>query len=241
MSIIHSTTHQAYLGALSDVFNAYQYRSAPRGQAIKEIVNYSFTVTHPTSEPIITHDEERNKVIANYTKLECELYNSMTNRLEDFEKASSFWSKIANEDGTIVSAYGFLIWRNRSCPNGLTPWDWAKQSLIADKDTRQAILRFSLPEHQRIGVKDFPCTMYGNFLIRNDQLHLTIIMRSNDLVLGLVYDLPWFASLLDKMIAELKSTYPTLTKGTYTHIANSMHYYERDHDKVKKMLGYASV
>lgn len=238
MYIISETTHEAYLRALSDVFIDYQYRSAPRGQAIKEIVDYGFTVLHPTADPIRTYDEERNKVIADYTKLECELYDSGTNRLEDFEKASSFWRKIANEDGTINSAYGYLIWKNKSC-GGWTPWEWARLSLAADKDTRQAILRFSLPEHSIYGVKDFPCTMHGNFLIRNNELHLTIVMRSNDLVLGLVYDLPWFCSLLDRMVAELKPTYPELVKGTYTHIAHSMHIYDRDETKVGRMLGYA--
>lgn len=239
MFITHNTTHEAYLQALHDVFTDYQYRSAPRGQAIREIVDYGFTVLHPTADPIRTYDEDRNKVIADYTKLECELYDSCTNRLEDFAKASKFWEKIANADGTINSAYGYLIWKNRSCRGHDTPWEWARRSLIADKDSRQAFIRFSLPEHQFVHNKDQVCTMHGNFLIRNNELHLTVVMRSNDLVLGLVYDLPWFCSLLDKMVAELKPTYPDLVKGTYTHIAHSMHIYDRDEVKVGRMLGYA--
>lgn len=118
-----------------------------------------------------------------------------------------------------------------------TPWEWAKQSLIQDKDTRQAILRFSLPEHQWIGNKDQTCTMHGNFLIRDDKLHLSVVMRSNDLTLGLVYDLPWFCGLMDKMVEELKGTYTNLTKGHYTHTVHSLHIYERNEEMVKKMLG----
>lgn len=235
----HLTTREAYLCALGDVFFLPEYRSAPRGQAIKETTNYGFTVKRPTSDPIKTFDEERNKVIADYTMKEMALYNSCTNRLEDFEKASSFWRKIANEDGTINSAYGYLIWKKESCPEGMTPWYWAKRSLQVDKDSRQAFVRFSLPIHQYTENKDQVCTMHGNFLIRNNELHLTVVMRSNDLVLGLVYDLPWFCSLLDKMVVELKPTYPDLVKGTYTHIAHSMHIYDRDEDKVRGMLGYA--
>lgn len=236
MFITYDTTQQAYLAALSYVFNEPQYCSAPRGQAIKEIVNYGFTVAYPTAEAIRTLDEERNVVIADYTAKEMGLYDSCTNRVEDFEKASSFWRKIANEDGTINSAYGYLIFKNNSC-GGMTPWQWARHSLIVDKDTRQAILHFNLPEHAMIGVKDFPCTMYANFLIREDKLHLSVFMRSNDLVLGLVYDMVWFINLMNRMIKELKDVYPNLTIGTYTHHANSMHLYERDCDKVKKMLG----
>jgi thymidylate synthase len=197
-------------------------------------------------------------VIADYTAKETALYDSCTNRVEDFAKASKFWEKLANPDGTVNSAYGYLIWKNKSHGNKSfewflnkeadpgafkvdkmirTPWEWCVESLKQDKDTRQAILRFSLPEHQWMGNKDQTCTMHGNFLIRDDKLYLTIVMRSNDLMKGLVYDLPWFVSLMDKMVDELKDTYPSLEKGSYTHTVHSMHIYEKDEAYIMRMLG----
>jgi thymidylate synthase len=252
------TIHQAYQHALTDVWYHPDFKCAPRGIPIREILNYTFTVLNPVAEPIITHDLERNKVIADYTAKEVELYNSCSNRVEDFAKASKFWEKLANPDGTVNSAYGYLIWGNTSHGNPWfehevepkyslnidykrTPWEWAKQCLIQDKDTRQAILRFSLPEHSWFGVKDFPCTMHGTFLIREDRLHLSIVMRSNDLFRGLVYDLPFFVSLMDRMIEELKPAYPTLTKGTYTHVVHSCHIYEKDGLAILKMLGVSDA
>ena len=98
-------------------------------------------------------------------------------------------------------------------------------------------MRFSLPEHQWVGNKDQTCTMHGNWLIREDKLNHSITMRSNDLVLGLVYDLPWFCSLMDRMVNELIPCYPNLTKGTYTHTVHSLHIYEKNEEMVKKMLG----
>ena len=246
MSFLFENIHNAYRQALRDVWFNPQFKAAPRGLPVRETLNYTFTVESPVAEPIRTADEERNKVIAEYTAKEVELYNSCSNRVEDFAKASKFWEKLANPDGTVNSAYGYLIWMNDSCGHSefgnsaypfRTPWDWAKLSLIQDKDTRQAILRFSLPEHSWVGVKDFTCTMYGIFMIREDQLHLTIRMRSNDLMKGLVYDLSWFVSLMDKMIEELKPYYPNLTKGNYTHSADSMHIYEKDGPAILKMLG----
>jgi len=254
----HSNVHEAYLSTLKDVWFNPEHKSAPRGLAIRECLDYSFRITNPVAEPIVTNDLERNKTIAEYTAKEVALYDSCSNKVEDFAKASKFWNQIANPDGTINSAYGYLIWKNRSCGNAYyqfsgnggptlipaefnigmhTPWEWAKQSLIKDKDTRQAILRFSLPEHQWEGVKDFTCTMYGNFLIRDDKLHFSVFMRSNDMVKGFTYDVPWFISLMDRMIEELKPTYPDLTKGNYTHTANSIHVYEKDEQIVLKMLG----
>jgi len=174
--------------------------------------------------------------------------------------------KLANPDGTVNSAYGYLIKHKKSHGNPMyelhskleqqvtnfgvaeylmdhsheamrTPWEWCVLKLRQDKDTRQAVLRFSLPEHFYEGNKDMVCTLSGTFHIREDKLYFSVHMRSNDLMLGLVFDLPWFIGLMDDMISELKDIYPHLEKGTYTHTVDSMHLYNRDEDKILKMLG----
>jgi thymidylate synthase len=262
---VYETVHEAYLETMRDVYYNYEYTSEPRGQRVREKLNYSFTITKPTIDPIVTKDAERNIVIASYSQKEFDLYDSGSNRVEDFMKASKFWGKLANPDGTVNSAYGYLIWKNRShgnpfeqesidhplfvstdggpgkvtklMPKYRTPWEWAFESLVADKDTRQAILRFSLPEHQWMGNKDQTCTLHGIFMIRNNKLNLTINMRSNDLTLGLVYDLPWFISLMFKMKHDLREVYPDLEIGNYTHYVHNLHVYDRDEDKILKMLG----
>lgn len=257
----YQNIHEAYLETLKDIYFNYDYRASPRGLPVREKCDYSFRVLCPVAEPIVTLDEARNNVIASYTAKEVELYNGCANTASEFAKASKFWEKLANPDGTVNSAYGYLIWKNKSAGNpyfefgskeyplnpndesvsgNRTPWEWAKLSLIQDKDSRQAIVRFSLPEHQWVGNKDQTCTMHANFLIREDKLNLSVVMRSNDLVLGLVYDLPWFVSLIDRMVEELKSTYPNLTKGTYTHTVHSLHIYERNEEMVLKMIGGAN-
>ena len=261
----YNTLHEAYLGSLADVYDNPQFISEPRGQRCREVLNYRFTILNPVNEVIVTKDAERNKVIADYTDKECELYNSGTNSAEDFGKASKFWLKLANPDGTVNSAYGHLVKHKKSHGNPFyelaaningktaseisdylaqnahnamrTPWEWCVDSLRADKDSRQAVLRFSLPEHFYKGNKDMTCTLSGTFHIREDKLYLSIHMRSNDLMLGLVYDLPWFISLMDDMVAELKDLYPNLQKGSYTHLVDSMHIYDRDEDKILKMIG----
>lgn len=262
---VYNNASEAYLGTLADVYYKPDVTSSPRGLPCREKLDYSFRVLEPSNTPIVTRDPKRNETIASYTAKEIELYDSCANSAEAFGKASKFWLQLANPDGTVNSAYGHLIWGKKShgsdfenetyCvipprfdgdgsvhqvrPVRRTPWEWAKQSLLDDKDTRQAILRFSLPEHQWKGNKDQTCTMHGNFLIRNDKLHFSVVMRSNDLTLGLVYDMPWFMGLMDRMIEELKGTYPNLTKGHYTHTVHSLHIYEKNEEMVKKMLGEA--
>lgn len=240
--MVYNDLNEAYREVLREVYFNSDYRTSPRGLPIREKVDYVFSVLNPTAEPIITADLERNKIIADYTAKEFALYNNGTNKVADFAKASKFWEKLANPDGTVNSAYGHLIWNNYSCTSifsnrAMTPWEWARESLEADKDTRQAIMRFSLPEHQWIGNKDQTCTMHGNWLIRENKLNLTITMRSQDMVKGAVYDWPWFCSLMDKMLLELKPKYPTLEKGTYTHFVHSVHCYEKDSEVIQKMIG----
>lgn len=259
----YQTVHEAYLGTLADIYDNPDSTSAPRGQKVREKFNYQFSIVNPQVCAIVTHDEKRNMVIESYSEKEFDLYESCTNLAEDFGRASKFWLSLANPDGTVNSAYGYLIWKNLShgsdfehetyCttppqfpgdgsvhetrPKRRTPWQWAKECLILDKDTRQAILRFSLPEHQWMGNKDQTCTLHGIFMIRDNKLNLTINMRSNDLTLGLVYDLPWFISLIYKMKEELKDVYPDLEIGSYTHYVHNLHIYDRDEDKILKMLG----
>lgn len=217
----------------------------PRGQSTLESMNFVGIVNKPSSSPIQTKCPDRNRKIERYTAAEFGLYGRGENRAEEFAKHAAFWREIANPDGTVNSAYGYLIWQKTLhsfgsadwAPPYLTPWKWAAVSLAQDKDTRQAYLRFSLPEHQWFGNKDQVCTMHGQFLIREDRLYLTMVMRSNDIVRGLVYDMPWFCYLQEKMVEELKPLYPDLQIGTYTHIAHSLHLYERDISLVYDMLG----
>ena len=62
-------------------------------------------------------------------------------------------------------------------------------------------------------------------------------MRSNDLMLGLVYDLSWFISFMYRMQDELKAIYPDLEIGYYTHHVHSLHIYEKNEQAIIKMLG----
>lgn len=263
MSKKYHSPNEAYLGVLADVLDNPDSRSAPRGQGVREKFNYQFSITHPTIDPIVTLDEHRNKAIRSYTIKEMLAYESQSNKAEDFVAISKFWDSIKNPDGTINSAYGYLIWGNKShgsdfekelteldcsltgkvtfmAPVRRTPWAWCVHALRADKDTRQAVLRFSLPEHFWKGNKDMTCTLHGMFMIRDNKLDFTINMRSNDLMLGLVYDMPWFQMLMFKMRNELLDIYPELQVGTYTHYVHNIHIYDRDVQKVESMIGRSS-
>lgn len=258
----YNTIHEAYLGTLSDVLDNPDNIASPRGQKVREKYNYLFKITNPKVEYIKTKDEKRNETIASYSEKEFNLYNKNTFDVQEYGKISKFWLKLANPDGTVNSAYGPLIRHKKSMGNQFeqeevphtayineenqvktlqtkkrTPFEWCLESLLSDKDTRQAVMKFSLPEHFWKGNKDFTCTLHGFWQIRNNKLDLTINMRSNDLTLGLVYDLPWFISLMEEMRSKLLFKYPELEIGSYTHFVHNIHIYDRDLEKINKMLG----
>lgn len=246
--MIYETTTAAYLDTVRNLIYNPEFRSAPRGKKILELIHYKFSINTPDSKPILTLSEERNEVLRLYTQKEFELYEIGATTAEEFSKASKFWGKLANPDGTINSAYGHLIFFDKSCGNSLfdadfshwmrTPWEWARMSLIQDKDSRQSILKFHKRGHLWLGNKDQVCTLAGVFLIRNDRLHFSIHMRSNDVIKGLSYDLPWFCYLMERMCKELLPTYPDLKIGSYTHFVDSLHLYEADLATAHQIIGH---
>ena len=226
---------ELYAKVMDAVYNHPEYECSPRGMKIKEHTNAVLELTNPYDN-LFKCDDKSLTLPSAYTKKEVLLYLSGTNSAELFTKATGFWGKIANPDGTINSAYGNLIF-NPSLADGRSQFDWAFDSLKADKDSRQAFIRFNNTSHQHAGVKDLPCTFIGIFHIRENRLNFTIEMRSNDIVKGLIHDEPSFTLIQYLMYLRLKETkYPDLELGKYEHIANSLHVYESDFDLCKRRL-----
>ena len=137
---------------------------------------------------------------------------------------SNFWSHITNpHSNEINSNYGSLVFNKDQ-------FGWVIDSLVADKNSRQAIMFFNQPKFQFEGNKDFVCTMYANFFIRHNILHMKVQMRSNDIFYGLTFDAPFFAFLQQSVYLKLKETYPELQLGLYYHFADNVHFYERHFD-----------
>ena len=96
---------------------------------------------------------------------------------------------------------------------------------LKDKNTRQALFIYSSPKGDAsyVETKDRACNISSMFLIRNGVLNLTQTIRSNDVILGLPYNLVQFTTL-QEVIAEVIGVYP----GTFYHLANSLHLYDHD-------------
>lgn len=227
------TTSIAYLAALEDLVDRPQFRVSPRGLPCREVLDYRLAVEEPSDGPVVTMDLARNAVLARYLEAEVRLYLSGERRATVWAaEASKFWGGLADADGNVTSNYGYLMLMNRSLPGGLTPWEWARESLLRDRDSRQAFVRVSLPEHQYAGNPDQPCTMHVMYAVRDGLLRSTAVMRSCDVVRGLAYDMPWFCRCHLRMAREVGAGV-----GPYAHLAHSLHLYDRDLPTALSMLG----
>jgi len=221
-----------YQSSLADLMQNPEYETRPREFKIKENANVALILENPLSCLFSSETRSSQK---KYIAAELLWYFMGRNDVNFIKKYAKFWESIQNDDGTVNSSYGYLLF-SQTNRFGLTQYDWVYESLIKDKDSRQAIMHFNLPQHQYPTNKDFVCTMYGIFQIRDNKLNFTISMRSNDVVWGLPTDIAFFAILQSQLHKHLLNFYPDLELGTYTHIANSFHVYEHHFDTVNKML-----
>ena len=157
-------------------------------------------------------------------------YLSKETTIEKINNFSSFW-KTLTVDNRVNSNYGYVILERQH-----NQFVWALQALLRDKSTRQAIMVFNTPRYQIEGVKDFVCTMYVNFWIRDNALNMKVQMRSNDIFYGLQYDAPFFSLIHQSMHLELLNQYNDLRLGTYYHCSDNTHYYERHFGLVEDVL-----
>jgi len=228
------TFADVYQTALTDVLNSPEYITSPRGMKIKEVTNAAFVIEDPRFS---LYENKRRSSQFKYIGAELVWYFTGRNDINFISPFAKFWEYLDNGDGTVNSAYGNLIFTEKNKHN-YNQYKWALQSLIADKDSRQAILHFNNPSHQWNNNKDFVCTLTGIFQIRDNRLNFTIDMRSNDLILGTPTDVAFFCLLQEQMYQHLRKYYPELEMGTYTHIVHSLHIYEKHFDLIKDMLNY---
>jgi len=240
------TFAEGYKKILSQVFNKPDFLTSPRGIKTKECINLGLEISNPYAN---LFDNCVRPFNLKYLCGELVWYFNANNSVEFIQNFSKFWKKIANSDGTCNSAYGYLLFEDgwKLNKEQYDEWSWAKDNLLADINTRKAIIHFNKPWHMYFNNKDFPCTIYGIFNIRENKLNFSIFMRSSDSILGTTYDIPFFMLLHQEMYLKLKNgtpyyinesndCYSNLEIGKFTYFSNSQHIYEQHFDLVEKML-----
>ena len=191
---------------------------------IFELINANLVLTNPTKNTMLNYPR---KMSLKYAIAELLWYNSCNTNLSAIASYSKFWQNISDDGKTVNSNYGHCIRKKF----GFDQWEICKKLLQNDTKTRQAVIH--IKEARNIiatPTKDLNCTISLQFFIRNNKLDLIVTMRSNDVWLGLPYDLFNFTCMQIQMAMELG-----IEVGTYYHNAGSLHMYYRDYKKLKEV------
>ncbi len=165
-------------------------------------------------------------------------YLSMTDDTSFLQLFAPSYKRFTEDGIHAFGAYGHRWKANARISQGGVITDQLTnviETLKLHPESRQVIMTMwdgsDLYYAKTLDKKDLPCTLTHQFLLRNGYLHLVTNMRSNDAWLGLPYDVFCNTQLL-KLISDIIDVAP----GSYTHNAGSMHYYERDFEKIDSIL-----
>jgi thymidylate synthase len=209
------------------------YEMVTRGQSCTNVRNLAIVLD--ASQPIITNFKARNLNL-NYAKKEWLWYIGADKFDSSIEQHASMWQKLKQPDGSYFSNYGQYIFGNDS-ETGKSQFQYVVECLLRDTNSRRASMVLLDKNHLFIENVDTVCTYAINFTIENNKLHMTVMMRSNDVIFGFTNDAFCFWNLY-QFVYQVLNHYMggNLLEGTYTHMANSMHVYERHYKMINKII-----
>ena len=104
--------------------------------------------------------------------------------------------------------------------------------LTEHPESRQAVIHIKQPRNLvEYPTKDVNCTVCLQFFVREEKLYMTTYMRSNDIWMGFPNDVFQFTAI--QICLAMKLGYGL---GTYTHVAGSLHLYQRDYKTALKNI-----
>lgn len=219
----------AYYETLTNLFYSPQFTNTPRGNDNREILNKSFCLSNPRARYIITPARKTN-LIFNFA--EALWYLSGSNDLDFISYYCNSMKRFSKDGKTLTGcAYGPKIFTYG--PKKINQWDRIVELFNKDdpSSNRAFIQIFDPIEPLNKGNVDLTCTIGLQFFLRNNMLHLSSFMRSNDCYRGMVSDVFSFTIIQELMAAKLG-----VELGNYYHNVGSMHIYESDVTKVVQYL-----
>lgn len=121
-------------------------------------------------------------------------------------------------DGVLRGAYGPRLrhWAGR-----IDQLARVVEMLRTDPDSRRAVIQLYDPARDENANLDVPCTLGFRFHLRDGRLVMSTTMRSQDVWLGLPYDVFTFT-----LLQELVAGWLGVPMGAYHHHVDSLHLYD---------------
>ena len=205
----------------TNAFDYFYREIMKQGEVVgntKVLRNIGFTLLNPLERSI---DNEYRKWNPNYAEAEWEWYLSGNRNADEIAKRAPIWKQMQDEDGNVNSNYGWQWMRSNQLDNVIT-------LLRNNPNTRQASISIYDGKEIFMYNTDTPCTYAVNFYYdKLNRLCMSVLMRSNDLVLGFCNDQYCFSKLQEMVAKELNAKV-----GTYYHFAQNLHIYETHYDLI---------
>jgi len=143
-------------------------------------------------------------------------------------KYTKIWNSFTEKNGTITSAYGWR-WRHHFDFDQLYI---VLKKLKEDSSTRHGVIMMWSPKTDLIiPQKNVPCPYSLTLNIIGGRLHLHLIIRSNDMILGNPTDVAGFALLTHILAQELN-----IKPGILTVSISNAHIYENQYYVAEELL-----
>ncbi|MEK3885735.1 thymidylate synthase [Paenibacillus sp. PL2-23] len=152
---------------------------------------------------------------------------SGSNELKPLEHYIKDYNKFSDDGETLNGAYGHRL-------RHYFEYDQIQKaidSLATNPNSRRIVLSMWSVDDLSVESNDLPCNISIILKIRNHKLDITVLNRSNDLFLGVPYNVFVFY-LLQVYISEKLG----IKAGTQRHFTNCLHIYKKDMDKISKVI-----
>ena len=202
---------------------------------IQELKNENFTIDKTGAKTIeligasFYADEGAIFGKPNYEYIDRELdwYESQSTNINDIygsdREPPEAWQYSANAHGEINSNYGLLVFGEKYYEQ----FEHVVQELKTNPDSRRASMIYNRPsiwkEYNENGKNDFICTNAVTYYIRDNKLHATVQMRSNDVIFGYRNDWAWQRFMMEEVMHELELD----ELGDMIWQVQNLHVYER--------------
>ena len=194
------------------------------GAVVGEVINAITVIKDPTR--CILRSPIR-KLPMRYMIGELIWYAAGVPTLDAIRLYTGAWDRMSDDGIYVNSNYGFRIQHavDEAADRHFDQLRMVEELLRKDPATRQAVIHIKQARDLvNFPTKDVNCTVCLQFFIREEKLYCTTYMRSNDLWMGFPNDVFQFTAIQTYLAMRLG-----VGLGTYTHIAGSLHLYERNY------------
>lgn len=201
-------------------------RSQSRNGFVRELLNPQITLTNPVNREVLNTGRKAN-VFAQIAETmwvlagrnDIEWLSAYLPRAKDYSDDGKTWR---GGYGPRIRKWGGYPHQNKDGILGFDQIDHVINTLREDPMSRRAVISIYDPGADVPAGKDVPCNDFLQFQIREGRLHVTVTVRSNDLMWGWsgINAFEW--STLQEIVASLLD----VVVGTLTFNIGNLHLYD---------------